>query len=66
MAKKADYILALKGNQKLLFEEVDDELIWASVKAFNCTEGTQHGRKEIRKCKVMEAQDSLASHFIDP
>jgi predicted transposase YbfD/YdcC len=63
--KEADYILALKKNQKTLFEEVDDELIWSKVVAedIDTTYDNQHGRIETRVCKKLPAEDLLEEYF---
>lgn len=66
-SENADYILALKQNQKTLYQQVDDELIWTQVPALviDTTEDKKHGRKEVRKCKVISAQGFLEKSFID-
>ena len=63
--KGADYILALKENQKKLFEEVNDGLVWSGVLTENTstTVDTGHGRKETRVCKIMKPEELLETSF---
>lgn len=65
--KGGDYILALKKNQKKLFEEADDDFVWSKVKQehTDTTEDSIHGRIEIRKCSVMKATQLLDSSFLE-
>jgi predicted transposase YbfD/YdcC len=51
--KEADYILALKGNQKLLKEQVERSFHCEEVEASFTTEEKSHGRLETRKCEVI-------------
>ena len=51
--KKADYVLAVKGNQPKLLEEIEDEFRFTKVAYFNETLETDHGRIETRKCSVI-------------
>jgi predicted transposase YbfD/YdcC len=50
---KADYILALKENQKELLEQVQDEFRFCKNEAVNETVDVGHGRIETRKCTVV-------------
>ncbi len=52
--KGGDYILALKKNQKSLYEEVD--LLFKDSRELSCYESCDkgHGRVEIRKCFVSQ------------
>ncbi len=56
---KADYLLAVKENQKNLFEEVSDEWIWEKASVLSETWEYDHGRYEIRKCRIVEAEYNL-------
>jgi predicted transposase YbfD/YdcC len=55
--QKADYVLALKGNQGQLYEDVQEWFAWAQQTAFKDmphsfwqTTNKGHGRIEIRRC----------------
>lgn len=57
IAKKADYVLALKGNQGQLHQDVREWFEWASEQQFQDmphsfaqTVNKNHGRIEIRRC----------------
>jgi len=49
----ADYILAVKGNQKQLLEEVKDEIHFSEQPSVDETFEIGHGRIETRKCTVV-------------
>ena len=64
---KADYLLALKGNQGNLREEVEEAFDKFSAKQKAIEKGTfdeqvqvDHGRIEERKCYVLPAKDFLS------
>lgn len=62
VSKKADYLLALKGNQKTLHDDVvtlfkDPELTNTSLKHEDTSFG--HGRIEVRSCRTFAAEDWL-------
>ena len=64
--KDADYVLALKGNQGGLFEDVKGLFEHAQEVGFeNCahyrTEEKGHGRLEVRECWTSSDTESLAS-----
>jgi predicted transposase YbfD/YdcC len=64
--KDADYVLALKGNQSGLFEDVKGLFEHAQEVGFeNCehyrTEEKGHGRLEARECWTLSDPESLAS-----
>ena len=64
--KDADYVLALKGNQGGLFEDVKGLFEHAQEVGFeNCehyrTEEKGHGRLEVRECWTASDSESLAS-----
>jgi predicted transposase YbfD/YdcC len=57
VSKKADYILALKGNQGEMYEAVKDYFeakSWRGRAVYNETVDKGHGRIEIRRCWVSE------------
>ena len=63
--KEADYVLALKGNQSGLFEDVKGLFERAQETEFeNCkyyrTEEKGHGRFEVRECWTLSTPESLA------
>jgi len=49
----ADYILAVKGNQKQLLEQVKDEIRFSRHPSIDETLDIGHGRIETRKCTVV-------------
>jgi len=52
--KEADYILALKGNQKDVLEQTKKLFNSHSSKEEYCDHNVDHGRIEFRKCEVIE------------
>lgn len=50
---EADYILQVKGNQKLLLEHIEDSFEVKKVVATNKTTDCGHGRVEVRTCSVI-------------
>ena len=66
--KNSNYVLALKGNQKLFYDEVKEYLDDALETSFkdishSCTKSFDkgHGRKEVREYYVTEDIDWLSS-----
>jgi len=51
--KQADYILAVKGNQEQLYEDVKDEFQFGKNMETHLTEEVDHGRIETRTCSVI-------------
>lgn len=51
--KEADYILAVKENQKQLFEDIKDEFRFSKSTQTNQTVDLGHGRIETRVCTVL-------------
>lgn len=49
----ADYILAVKGNQKQLLEEIKDEFKFSNSIEIDLNLDLGHGRIETRKCSVV-------------
>lgn len=63
--KSADYVLALKGNQGHLFEDVKGLFEYAQERGladcdYHRTEEKGHGRMEIRECWTLSAPEYLA------
>lgn len=52
-AKQADYILAVKGNQKQLLEHIEDEFKFGKTIQTTIDEDLDHGRIETRKCSMI-------------
>ena len=69
--QKGDYLLAVKGNQPRLFEDVQrlaDEALergYAGLST-NIQEGTAHGREEMRFCFVVENLESVRDRALWP
>jgi len=66
IAKRADYVLALKSNQPKLHQDVVDWFAWAQQRAFRDVEHTYaqtvnkgHGRIEIRQCWALSDPRAL-------
>lgn len=51
--KGADYILAVKGNQEQLLENIQDEFRFGKHIATSVSEDLDHGRIETRTCNVI-------------
>lgn len=62
---EADYLLAVKKNQKNLYEEVSDEWIWQTAKTFDQTWEYDHGRYEKRKCQTIDATTNLSPQLLE-
>lgn len=60
---QADYILALKGNQGDLFEEVQEAFRYGKVGAMDEQWEYDHGRYETRRCEVLPAAGYLSPKF---
>ena len=52
--KEADYVLAVKNNQELLFENISDEFRFSKEIEPDEDIDTGHGRIETRKCSVIK------------
>ena len=66
VAQGGDYVLALKGNQGNLFEDVQQLVDWAKARAFKDIEhdfyetlDTSHGRIEKRRCWTLGEVEEL-------
>ena len=53
VAKKADYILAVKENQKQLLQNIKDEFRFSKQVASDTKQDIAHGRIETRICSVI-------------
>jgi len=62
---KADYLLAVKKNQRNLFEQVSDDFTWKSSKILNETWEYDHGRYETRVCQIVSAKDVLTPDLLE-
>jgi predicted transposase YbfD/YdcC len=62
VAKKADYVLALKENQSDLLEEVIDEFRFSKTDDFSLDIDYGHGRIETRRCSVINNFDLVETH----
>lgn len=62
---EANYLLSVKGNQGLLYEEISDDFTWKSSKEFSESWEYDHGRYETRKCQIVAAKDFLTSKLRD-
>lgn len=60
--RKANYILALKGNQQALFEEVVDEFRFSEIEKSSIDLDYGHGRIETRICSVISNFDIVTLH----
>lgn len=61
----ADYLLAVKGNQDGLLEEISDEINWINAAQKDETWEYDHGRYEVRKCQVVSASKALLPQTIE-
>ncbi len=52
--KKADYILAVKNNQKELFQQIEKVFSITEISSENTDIQSGHGRVETRKCSVID------------
>lgn len=52
--QEADYILAVKENQKQLYQDIQDEFRFGKNIECDINQGLDHGRIETRKCSSIE------------
>lgn len=64
IAAKADYLLAVKKNQRLLYEEITDDFIWTKSTKKEETWEYDHGRYEIRSCSTVGAKEVLSPNLL--
>ena len=57
--QKANYILAVKQNQKELYHNIEDEFRFSKSMKSAISEGVDHGRIETRTCSVINQFDHL-------
>lgn len=57
--KKADYILAVKGNQKQLYEDIELEFKLNNISENETAIDFGHGRIETRKCSVINEIENI-------
>ncbi|CAD5287542.1 transposase [Imperialibacter sp. EC-SDR9] len=53
VSKKADYLIAVKNNQKTLFEQIDKLFTITQPASVDEQTGIDHGRVEARKCTII-------------
>jgi len=63
VAKEADYILALKGNQEELLEEVHESFQFSGLDQTDEDWEYGHGRFEKRHCATLRASDCLSPNM---
>lgn len=51
--KEADYLIAVKNNQKSLYEEIENLFTITKPTSEHLSNDIDHGRAEIRKCQVI-------------
>ena len=61
--EKADYILAVKGNQTSLLEGIKDEFLFSKAIETNTSLDADHGRIETRKCDIITEFKESSTHF---
>jgi predicted transposase YbfD/YdcC len=62
LGKGADYLLAVKGNQGLLYRDIKTAFADTSIERdTNASENTGHGRVEKRTCEVMSGLEIIAA-----
>ena len=52
-SKKADYLLAVKNNQKSLYEEIENLFLITKPTSEHVCCDIDHGRSEVRKCQLI-------------
>ncbi len=62
ITKEADYVLALKENQKRLFEETLESFAYLKPTGIDVSVDSGHGRVETRKCYIINDLSMLLSH----
>jgi len=53
--QEADYVLAVKENQKQLYQDIQDEFRFGKNSQTSISEELDHGRIETRKCSIISA-----------
>lgn len=62
---QADYLLAVKANQGLLYDQVSDDFTWKSAHEFSEQWEYDHGRYELRKCSIVAAKEVLSPDLLE-
>ena len=52
-SKQADYLIAVKNNQKSLYEQIEHLFTIVKASSEHLSNDIDHGRAEIRKCQVI-------------
>lgn len=63
--KGGNYLLAVKENQASLYEEVNEAFTYFPEDARSKTWEYNHGRHEVRHCRILNAKDSLGTMVLD-
>jgi len=61
ISEKANYIIAVKENQKTLYQEIKDEFRFSKTIQMASTQNLDHGRIETRTCSVISTFYHLES-----
>ncbi|MFT7482990.1 MAG: putative transposase YbfD/YdcC, partial [Oceanospirillaceae bacterium] len=64
LAAKANYLLAVKGSQGNLLEQVSDDFIWQTTNTSDETWEYEHGRYETRVCQIVPAKEVLSPDLL--
>lgn len=59
ISEKADYIIAVKENQKTLYQEIKDEFKFSKDIQTSTSQNLDHGRIETRTCSVIHLFDHI-------
>ncbi|MEM1323911.1 MAG: ISAs1 family transposase [Bacteroidota bacterium] len=62
---RAHYLLAVKGNQKDLMEEIEEAFQYSSIQHYDENWEYDHGRYERRRCEVLDAKVSLSPNQLE-
>ena len=61
ITEKANYIIAVKENQKTRYQEIEDEFRFSKDIHTASTQNLDHGRIETRVCSIMHQSKNLGS-----
>lgn len=62
---EADYLLAVKKNQRSLYQAMNDDWIWQQAKSFDESWEYDHGRYEKRRCEIISASLYLSPKLLE-
>ncbi len=65
VAQQGDYLLAVKGNQAELLEEVVESFQHSPQEGFDQSWEYDHGRYETRSCSILSADQALSPKLLD-